>query len=426
MIDVKFEIGGRQVDPSNIGDAIEAMLLQAIAEDIHKKVSSIRYPETGEAPVVLVRGNDLEHLSIEVSGSEELVRLISEQLGLESGNDMESSDQVAAGSGQVKPWAFLCHASEDKPLARQIAHDLHAAGIETFFDEWEIRSGDSLRQKIDNGLEGCTHFLALLSPISLTKPWVNAEMDGAFMRKLDGTCRFIALRHGIPPEALPPLIRGSLSPSLDDYENDIKSLISDIYEVSRKPPLGSAPVAVRERKGRTGLSAAGEAIARLAIERSQTGTAMDPQLSPDDLRSATGLTDDDIIDGMDELEGRGFMKAHATLGCGRIGFSFATPESELFASLDQHFMDWSPEEDALRVAADMVNGDDDGANIAPLAQKYGWEPRRMNPAIAFLANRRLADVSQSLGTHPWICSWIRRTPAMRRFVRDRSQIQSTP
>ena len=53
------------------------------------------------------------------------------------------------------------------------------------------------------GLGVCSHFIALLSPVALTKPWVNAEMDGAFVRKLAGACRFIALRHGLAPEGLP-------------------------------------------------------------------------------------------------------------------------------------------------------------------------------------------------------------------------------
>ena len=46
MIDVLFEIGGRRVDPSNMGDAIEAMLLKGIANEIHSKISGIRNPDT--------------------------------------------------------------------------------------------------------------------------------------------------------------------------------------------------------------------------------------------------------------------------------------------------------------------------------------------------------------------------------------------
>jgi len=337
MIDVRFEIGGRRVDPQNIGDALEAMVLQNIAKQIREKVSGIRHPVTGEAPVVLVRGTDLEHLSFEVSGSEELVRLVSERLELRGPANASATpeDEATGKSASRKRTAFLCHATEDKPLARRIAADLHAEGIDTFFDEWEMRAGDSLRQKIDVGLGGCSHFIALLSPVALTKPWVNAEMDGAFVRKLEGSCRFIALRYGLTPEGLPPLLRGSFSPSIDNYDNDIKNLISDIYDISRKPPLGPAPPLVLQRQAGTGLSAAAEAIARFIVENSKTGMSMDPQISPDDLRKITGLGDDDIIDAVDELHGRSLLRRYASIGCGPMGFHMVTPEAEMFAAMDK-------------------------------------------------------------------------------------------
>ncbi|HVB82277.1 MAG TPA: TIR domain-containing protein [Candidatus Binataceae bacterium] len=423
MIDVKFEIGGRRVDPSNMSDAIEAMLLQGIASEIHRKVSGVRNPDTGETPVVLVRGSDLENLSLEISGSEELVRLATERLGIQSSDNSATSptaEDSPTGKEGPSPKAFLCHATEDKPLARRIAGDLQAAGIDTFFDEWEMRAGDSLRQKIDAGLGGCSHFIALLSPVSLHKPWVKAEMDGAFVLKLEGSCRFIPLRHGVSPELLPPLLKGSLSPSLDDYERDIKTLISDIYDISRKPPLGPSPPLLLNRRAGTGLSAAAEAIVRLVVERSKTGMSMDPQLSPDELRSATGMPDNDIIDAVDELHGLGLMRRYASIGCGPMGFHMVVPENELFAKMDRHFMAWNPEEDAVRIAADMVNSREDGTNVQTLAAQYGWEPRRMNPAVAFLANRRLINASREIGTHPWNRLLIMRTPATRRFVRDRS------
>jgi hypothetical protein len=87
------------------------------------------------------------------------------------------------------PCAFICHASESKPLARQIAGDFMKNGIDKFFDEWEIGPGDSIRQKIDAGLVSCTHFFVLLTPQSLPKPWVNAEIDAGFLRKLEGHCQ---------------------------------------------------------------------------------------------------------------------------------------------------------------------------------------------------------------------------------------------
>jgi len=64
------------------------------------------------------------------------------------------------------PRAFICHASEDKPAARLIATALRTKGAVVWLDEWEIRVGDSLVQKVSSGLESSSHLILLLSNYS--------------------------------------------------------------------------------------------------------------------------------------------------------------------------------------------------------------------------------------------------------------------
>src|SRR5262245_4550719 len=104
---------------------------------------------------------------------------------------------TGGGASGQRVRVFLCHASEDKILVRRLAEDLQANGVETFFADWEIRPGDGIRQKLEEGLGACTHFVVLLTPASLVKPWVQAEMDAGFVRRIEGVCRFIPLRHGV-------------------------------------------------------------------------------------------------------------------------------------------------------------------------------------------------------------------------------------
>jgi hypothetical protein len=47
---------------------------------------------------------------------------------------------------------FLSHSSEDKAVVRVIAERLRADGVRVWFDEWEIRPGDSIAAKIEEGL----------------------------------------------------------------------------------------------------------------------------------------------------------------------------------------------------------------------------------------------------------------------------------
>lgn len=413
---ISFEIDGKKVSPNNLADSLMAAILRQVEDQLREKIGSIRDPETGEFPVVVVRGRDLEHLSVDVQGSERLVALVKERLGI---SDADTEDEMGDAGQASIPVAFLCHASEDKETVRRLAADLMAAGIDVFFDEWEIRSGDSLRRKIDDGLGKCTHFIAVLSPVSIQKPWVNAEMDAAFVRKMDSEVTFIALRLGLGVERLPPLLKGSHSPALNQYDQDVQSLISDIHGISRKPPLGPAPRPVQARSGGMGLSPAAETIVKLMLERSVHAESLDPQLEGDTIREATGLIDDDIEDAADELEGQGFVRKYVFVGSGTLGFSFLAPKGELFARFDQYVKSWDPSVDAVTLASKLLESDDGAISVQDVARELGWEPRRMNPAIHYLITRRLVDRSAELGSHPWVTVWLRKSATTRRFVRDR-------
>ena len=402
------------MNPDNLADALMAAVLHGVEESLRARVGSIRDPETGEFPVLVVRGRDLENLSIEVEGSERLVALVKERLG---GDEAEGGE--ASGPERDTPVAFLCHGSEDKATVRRLAEDLLAAGIDVFFDEWEIRSGDSLRRKIDDGLGRCTHFIAVLSPVSVMKPWVNAEMDAAFVRKMASEVKFIALRLGLPVADLPPLLQGSHSPALDDYDADLASVVSDIHGISRKPPLGENPAPLRGRTEGIGISVAAETIVRLMVERSEHGDSMDPQMGAEELLAATGLIDDDIEDAVDELEGQGFVRKHVFVGSGALGFTYLTPEGELFAKFDRHYRPWDPVVDAVMLASRLLEAEHGGISIPKVAEEFGWDPRRMNPAVHYLVNRRLVDHGKELGSHPWTTLWLHKSAATRRFVRDR-------
>ena len=48
---------------------------------------------------------------------------------------------------------FICHAAEDKDsLVRPLAEQLRERHVAVWYDEFELRLGDSIRQAIDRGL----------------------------------------------------------------------------------------------------------------------------------------------------------------------------------------------------------------------------------------------------------------------------------
>ena len=310
---------------------------------------------------------------------------------------------------------FLSYTSDDTELARRIAEKLMAAGINTWWDKWCIYSGDSLRQKIDEGLADCTHFLVLLTPRSIDKPWVNAEMDAALVQKLKNQCKFLPVRHDLPASDLPPLLAGLHSPTVTTDE-EIRQLINDIYGVSRKPPLGAPPEMVAEaRQTDTGYSPAATAIARLFVERSEHGLGGDPQFTVGDLARETGLSIEDTEDAFYDLADFVGM----SLEFGEGADQDVCVKGSCFAKFDCHWKPWNPAEDARQLAADLVNDPEFPSDSEKIAERYGWKPRRLNPAISYLLERGLIEDLLEMGTHPYALGDIIRTDQTRRFVKGR-------
>ena len=79
---------------------------------------------------------------------------------------------------------FLCHATRDKSFVLRIAKELERFDIRVWLDEREIRVGDSLREKIEEGLDNADYVVIALSKHSLSRPWVKKEINAAFSKEI--------------------------------------------------------------------------------------------------------------------------------------------------------------------------------------------------------------------------------------------------
>ena len=80
-----------------------------------------------------------------------------------------------------------CHTSEDKEeVARPLAIALRDAGLSVWYDEFELRIGDSLRRKIDQGLANSRFGAVVLSRAFFGRGWPEYELDGLVTRAVAG------------------------------------------------------------------------------------------------------------------------------------------------------------------------------------------------------------------------------------------------
>ena len=74
---------------------------------------------------------------------------------------------------------FLSHSSHDGKVVRDIAQRLRADGIKVWFDEWEIRPGDSIPAKVEAGLEQSRILVLCMSANAFGSEWAQLE-SGTF------------------------------------------------------------------------------------------------------------------------------------------------------------------------------------------------------------------------------------------------------
>jgi hypothetical protein len=115
---------------------------------------------------------------------------------------------------------FISHASEDKAdFVRDLAAELTRLGLKVWYDEWTLQIGDSLRQKIDEGLATSEYGVVILSRSFFAKNWPQAELDGLFAREMEGRKVILPVWHKITWEDVlkfSPMLAGKLAAPTDD------------------------------------------------------------------------------------------------------------------------------------------------------------------------------------------------------------------
>ena len=77
---------------------------------------------------------------------------------------------------------FISHSSKDKHVVRDLATRLKADGLKVWLDEWEIRVGDLIGLKVEQGLEQSRTLILILSAHAFASEWVSLERHTALFR----------------------------------------------------------------------------------------------------------------------------------------------------------------------------------------------------------------------------------------------------
>ena len=128
---------------------------------------------------------------------------------------------------------FISHASEDKEeVVRPLANALKDKSLNVWYDEFELKIGDSLRQKIDKGVANSKFGIVILSKNFIKKGWTNYELDGLITRSISNQQLLLPIWHNITKQEVI-----DYSPSIADKvarstsTNTIEEIAEEIAEI---------------------------------------------------------------------------------------------------------------------------------------------------------------------------------------------------
>ena len=216
----------------------------------------------------------------------------------------------------INPKVFISHASEDKErFVLGFYERLRSKGIEAWLDTFEMLPGDKLISKIfDEGLKQSDAVIVVLSAVSVTKPFVQKELDIAVVKSIKDKTRLIPIR--LDGCAVPLCLADTIYQEVSDpgnFDGEFERIVNAIYGQYERPPLGDKPPYVQPEDKVIGDltpidSTIFEHACRIAIEQGHTvGISGDQMI--DDLK-AQGISKAQIKETHEVLEGRSYVEVH--------------------------------------------------------------------------------------------------------------------
>jgi len=93
---------------------------------------------------------------------------------------------------------FISHSSEDKDeFVRPLTVELQELGLKVWYDEFELKMGDSLRRKIDQGLINSRYGIVVLSSSFFKRAWTNYELNGFVNKEMNGLKVILPIWHKV-------------------------------------------------------------------------------------------------------------------------------------------------------------------------------------------------------------------------------------
>ncbi len=251
------------------------------------------------------------------------------------------------------PKVFICHSSEDKETFVEIfANNLFKKGIDAWVDKYEIKLGESIIEKVNEGLKNSDKGVIIFSKNLNKSLFALAEVDSLIYRGIYEKSYFVIPIIIDDDVEIPELINhvsGVKINNLEDYDEELDRICDIIFGRYELSVIGEPPSYYRLNQIPNCTKQDTEIFRKMGEYCLQNGfeAELDFVLLDigweylEDIRDKTSINqeevEDALVDTLDVLEEHGYIKSHGA----NVGLPFVSKgfTSKGFYFYFKHFID---------------------------------------------------------------------------------------
>lgn len=226
----------RVIDEEPVNVALRGKLVQVRPKLIRVRwrrnnITLISYlPTTGKEVSKRIQTEDL------TTAQQRLLNSVLTSLDRIAWDDLRK--QVGAASDHERPRVFISYRSGHEKFAEALAERLGKEGFLPWFDRWEIRAGDSVPGKIEQGFHESEAFIPVITADFEEGKWATDELMTAITKRVQEGYRIVPVL--LEPCEKPELIKhlrhvDFSAQDPETYEAKVAELIDGIYAMELNP-----------------------------------------------------------------------------------------------------------------------------------------------------------------------------------------------
>ncbi len=145
---------------------------------------------------------------------------------LDSTLDIDHYDAPPIQNVSNRPVVFISHRGKDEDLAEKLAEEIREKGYDVWLDQWNIEVGDSIVEKMNEGLANTRYLILCYSDAGVQSPWISQEWMSTLTRQLKGhNIKILPVRlsGGSPPAILADIKYADL---VKDWVHGVQDLLN--------------------------------------------------------------------------------------------------------------------------------------------------------------------------------------------------------